>query len=465
MSDFQREKVVIRNAQDDLREHNAHGVRRRIDEHNAAGLGDILKEVKNHDDVIHDNDKHNNHQGVVDDQVKANVVAHVQKGVKNHGDVIHEDDNHQAISVNDHETRRGEATAGNTQNEVKAMRKELQKLKMERELEKLKMERELEKDNLKREKEIEAFEGVVEKIKIENEQLKKDFEMQKLKAEVVLLKTEKQFALDAKILSEQKHKVEEEMKVMKIEKELLLQEKKDFKEKAEKLQNEKAAIEGKYETLQNVATEKQGRFQMILSKVQNELKKSTGEVERLSEERNQFEKLYETTKSEKDRILQEKKMLEGKLNELQEKSPKKPTKNIQHVNENRRLDIDVINDPSKSIQDAIKTLSVMIFEPKISDRYRRLYEFLYDEVSDSLEWQNFIVIRLWMGDIKKVDIKEYVNKWNTDKLKFVKVLHTKDNTKSRDMRHIAGSVWGSDMGWVTEYKGPFGSSCLIFVIK
>uniref|UniRef100_A0A7M5ULR9 Uncharacterized protein n=1 Tax=Clytia hemisphaerica TaxID=252671 RepID=A0A7M5ULR9_9CNID len=440
MSGFQREKVVIRNAQDDLREHNAHGVRRRIDEHNAVGLGDILKEVKNHDDVIHDNDKHNNHQGVVDDQVKANAVAHVQKGVKNHSDVIHEDDNHQAISVNDHETRRGEATAGNTQNEVKAMRKELQKLKMERELEK------------DEEKEIEAFEGVVEKIKIENQQLKKDFEMQKLKAEVVLLKTEKQFASDAKIL--------------KIEKELLLQEKKDFKEKAEKLQNEKAAIERKYQALQNVETEKQGRFQMILSKVQNELKKSTGEVDRLSEERNQFEKLYETTKSEKDRILQEKKMLEGKLNELQERSPKKPTKNIQHVNENRRLDIDVITDPSNSIQDAIKTLSVMIFEPKISDRYRRLYEFLYDEVSaGSLEWQNFIIIRLWMGDIKKVDIKEYVKKWSTDKLKFIKILHTKDNTKSRDMRHIAGSVWGSDMGWVTEYKGPFGSSCLIFVIK
>ncbi|XP_066914894.1 uncharacterized protein [Clytia hemisphaerica] len=148
------QKVVIKNAHDDIREHNAHGERRVVDEHNAHGFRED-----------------NNHQVVAENEPQVNVRAHVQDEVKN-------------------------------------LKGELEKMKKERELERMQFEKlGIENEQFKKDFEVQG-------LKSENALLKAQ---KQFGIDLKTLSNKKQKIEDElKIVEKEKYKLVEENKAVKV---------------------------------------------------------------------------------------------------------------------------------------------------------------------------------------------------------------------------------------------------------
>eukprot|EP00111_Clytia_hemisphaerica_P018415 TCONS_00054454-protein len=424
--------VVIKNIVDDMREHNAHG-ERRLDEHNAHG--------------------------------------------------VREDDNHQAIAVPQVKGNGG----GHAQERLRLLKEELEKTRRENELEKLKFE----KDQLKSEKENEGLKATVDKMKLENEQLKNNFEMEKLRAEVAMLKTEKQFGLDKKIVLDQNLKLEEELKAVKIEKEKVVednkylrvellrlknekqgleQQNKNLKEQSDKLQLEKAVMDGKHQTLQNDN-----------QKIENQIRTSQLETAILLKD---FEKLSTELKDEKEN----KKMLQGKLNDLQEAYDRLQEKGRQNnKNDNEQTVLVPVKDKvleeidfsHMATQEVLYHGLSMFLESKFCSNYAKWYNAMQLKIAPGkivCSGNNLIIKKesspflRKLGIGSKIAIGNYVHdsrEWSYEKLTSRKLLHPKDNTRPISVEYHRGeNVWLLDHSPGEEYifKDVI-CSYLIFVTK
>eukprot|EP00111_Clytia_hemisphaerica_P017140 TCONS_00050767-protein len=293
---------------------------------------------------------------------------------------------------------------------------------LKEELESLKKDREIEK--LKFEKEIETLKAVIEKLKLENT-------MEKLKSENTFLKAEKQFGIDLKAISDDKQNIEEELKSAKIENA-------KFRQQNENLIEENKRFE---ENLKEVEAENQNFIQENTTLKANEAK-ITDELKTLKMEKTQMldsiQKLKEKNKKKENKGARKKQFQKAEVLKTAEKN---------EVNKDEEPDYSRM-----PLEESILSGSYMIFEEEFYPGYENWYTNMYKRSNFYVTFKN---CRVHIKHFIKTNI--YINiEWTFDNLKCAKLLHPKDNRKSKDLDHIGGKEWMTVVNGLTEefrYEG------------
>ena len=266
----------------------------------------------------------------------------------------------------------------------------------------------LEKEILQREKENAELKAALKELKHEKEKLEINFENEKLKSEVSLLKAEKQFGINnVKALSDGKRRIEDELKMV---------------------VNKKAKIQEE---------------SRILIQNSERLREKIGRTEN---EKNKFEKLYNEAKLEKENLLKHTKSLEGTLKEVMSKmmQANKESQIKSHSAGSHSVSAvqqSSVGDYSRMpLLQSIATGVSMVFETALYSDYENWYSNVNERI------QNFIRLPSCLL-IKKFSLSsctQYINLGLGNllrKVKHVKLLHTKDNTKSKVVEHIGEDEW------------------------
>ena len=268
-------------------------------------------------------------------------------------------------------------------------------------IEKHKFEKELQS-----EKENAELKGDLLKMKHEKEKLEKDLQMEKLKYEVSLLKAEKQFGMDVKVLSDGKRCVENELESVKTKKTKLDEEKSRFEEEIKALKEHSQKLLNSYMKLQA--------------------------------DKNRFETWYNKCMNEKEGLIKQNKAL---VNELKTLNSIKGCK--QDVNFNL-LEKTLIQGSFNRLDltDVTALGIIMIFRKKT---ICFSYEYCYENIMERIPGNCFSEKEfLWIKGYGVPTASKYVSLGLMNprpESQLVKLLHTKDNTKSKKIEHINGDKW------------------------
>ena len=260
-------------------------------------------------------------------------------------------------------------------------------------IEKLKFEKEI----LQREKETAELKAALQKMKSEKEKLEKDLQMEKLKSENALFKAEKRFEADVKALSDRKRDIEEELEAV--------------KSKRAKLDEENA------NAMQNLKEES------ILLKQRNAS---------LESEKTRLENLLKENNQEKE----VKNYLPNELNvdrsfEAVKKRTTSKHKTLNNENANQI--------PRSLMGPGVSGDAMTIFERTFCFSYQCWYKDICESPFETSWSYDYLMIKekgFPTTDSFSVNINRPF-----DRIKCVKLLHTKDNRKAKDLEFAKDSEW------------------------
>ncbi|XP_066934685.1 uncharacterized protein PF3D7_1120000-like [Clytia hemisphaerica] len=298
-------------------------------------------------------------------------------------------DQHNAAGIREDENHRVVVGEEKSQQNLK---EELESLKKDREIEKLK------------------FEAVIEKLKLQNEKLENKVEIGNLKSENTLLKAEKQFGIDLKTISDGKQKVEEELRNIKEENTIL-------KEAKSNLQKELDVLEEKNKSLLTEKTD--------------------------------FQELYETCKHEKEEANKQIKVLEDQVEGLKETNQrlrdiKGFQKNFADLSLTKRTPkVEKYDFKRMPYGESVLAGVHMIFEKTKCKHYDSWYKNLYQRVCTNAGFFKDILFltNSEHSDTLHIKIDKREQRWEAENLKCVKLLHSSDNTKCKDLEYLGGKEW------------------------
>ena len=293
----------------------------------------------------------------------------------------------------------------------------------------------VEKENTELKTIIEKMKYEKEKLEVEKERFENKYEMEKLKSENASLKA----AMNEKILSDNKRRIEEEL---------------------ESMTNKKAKLD-----------EEQTKSQAEIAILKENSQKLQENYEKLEKEKSNLEKLYRECKREKENALRQKKAAERMLKLVNsqrsrenKQAAKKTVVSLKPSSSLRKADeIDYSRMPLNELVSA--GVSMILTEKGICPNYSSWYSNIMSRSGVSLYISQNCKLVQKMGS---ENIPNYINGgvflpngWKFSQIR-VKILHAKDNTKSMDVEQLSRTEW-----FINELSEDYfsGLSFLMLIMK
>ena len=293
-------------------------------------------------------------------------------------------------------------------------------------IEKLRFEKEI----LSKENENAELRAVIEKMKYEKEKLATDLQVEKLKSENALLKAEKQYGIDVKTLLERKRQIEDQL---------------------ESVQNKKAKL-----------NEEKTKFEEEIKVLKERSQKLVTSNNKLQTEKIKFENWYNLSKREKESLAKQKNSLQKQVINM------KGT--IETLNCKKDVNLNLLE--KAILQGSFNRLPL----PKLlvvgipmflrGETSCFTYQYWYENIMERMPGNYHSEGQFaWVKGYGVPTASQYVSLGLISpkpESQMIKLLHTTDNTKAKDIEHVRGDKWLNN-GLTRDYL--HNGFYLIFVYK
>ena len=294
-----------------------------------------------------------------------------------------------------------------------------------------------------KDKEIAELKEDLLKMKHAKEIFEGKYEMEKLKSENILLKTEKQYGMDVKRLSDGKRQIEEELEFTRTKKAKLDEKQTKVKKENEFLKENSEKLEKKIKEL-----EERNAFLEGANEGLKETNKKLQEKNNiLRKEKTKFENSYKECRRENMNLRQQQKSAEKSSPPMNQKEI--PRKNVvnDHFREQNIMNSNRLDYVRMPVEELLCTGVAMISEQTLNPNYVSWYMSMYrraGKVILDIMWQDYLLIREYGGGLPEpmyIDLEYSLpDEWDTRNLS-AKILHTSDNRKQRSIERLSADEW------------------------